>query len=105
LGEERWSTLAVDVDLVRASAARVTQVCLQLAVAWFQTQTTPVVQDGVSKIVQAKVRIAKVIIQPGIVDANGNELFIASSGLLVIALGSPGRWAKQGLLKSPIGLL
>ena len=48
-------------------------------------------QDGVSKIVEAKVRIAEVIIQLGIVDPGSNELFIPSNGLLVIALGILGR--------------
>ena len=62
-------------------------------------------QDGVSKIVAVKVRIAKIIIQPGIVDPDSNELFIPSNGLLVIALGILGRRTYEGLLKSPIGLL
>jgi hypothetical protein len=54
--------------------------------------------------VEAKVRIAEVIIQLGIVDPGSHELFIPSNSLLVIAAGLLGRRTNEGLLKSPIGL-
>lgn len=98
--------LATDVDVVHASAARITYIGLELAVAWLQRQTAPVMQDGLAEIVATKIRITQVIIQPGIVYPGGNELLIPSNRLLIliIALGSLWSWTGQSLLESPIGL-